>query len=209
MNYLFFSKKLGLFSGYLNFFSSIGWILLIIAMGYYHYYIVNNPANSYYYSSLPSKSFFLNAFENLRQRTPVTSVQPTHQFASTFINSNGYGQFFSAETIKLFNSEVYFWSLVQPVFILSIITSSLNLFLSTITSFLSFKARSFNHLVCSVANLFIPIYGFLLTLKIYNKINLFRNENLNNSRVVSPGQWTKFRTKLFLSKIFSEVTIPA
>ncbi|AGX89327.1 hypothetical protein [Mycoplasma parvum] len=207
MNYLFFSKKLSVFSSYLNLLSSLGWIFLIFSMGYYHLYLINDLPKGYYYSFLPNKSFIADVFSNLRQRTPVTSIQPTPSYASSFINGHGHELFFSQE-INLFNKAIKFWTLVQPVFIFSIISSSLNLGISLLTSFLSFKARSFNYLVISLANLFIPIYGFWLTFKINNKMNDFKDANLNIKKIISPGQWVKFKSKLLFSKIFSDMTVP-
>ncbi|CCE67047.1 hypothetical protein [Candidatus Mycoplasma haematominutum] len=208
MNYLYFSKKLNLFSGGLNLFSSVGWISLIFVMGYYHFYILNLPGSEEYYSKLPRSSFILNVFENLKQRTPVSSVQPTTYFASAYIAENGYGAFFS-EILKALGNTVTYWTLIQPIFILSIITSSLNLFLFWICLFCSFKARKFSYIASTFVNLLVPIWGCVLTLKIHNRWKLPTMLKTQLSQVVAPGQLVKLKARVVLSKLFSEITIPA
>ncbi|AFO52483.1 hypothetical protein MHLP_04515 [Candidatus Mycoplasma haematolamae str. Purdue] len=205
MNYLYFSKKLNLFSGYLNLLSSISWVALMAAVGYYHFLVLNDPSKEYYYSALPNKSFIQNVFENLKQRTPVTSVQAANGYAWAFIAENGYASFFSL----LLGNGLSYWSLIQPVFITSILSTSLNLGMSGIALFCCFKARDLNYLVSSLGNIFVPVYGGLLTLKIHNKVRAIDFQELRFKKPVLPGQLARFRTRLVLNKLFAESVIPA
>lgn len=195
MNYLFLSKKVNVCSAYLNLISSVGWISLTLLIAYYHIHVLHSDTE--YYKSFPWKSFLANPFDNLKQRTPTSSVQETNSFAHAYIQKNGLSSFFS---------EQGFWAIIQPLYLISIITSVTNLLLALVSWFCFCKARNFNYLVSSLASLLIPIFGGLLSLKINGRLSAIWGPKA--IKYTNPAQSCKFKAKLILSKLWGEPTIP-
>ncbi|AHC39797.1 hypothetical protein OVS_00260 [Mycoplasma ovis str. Michigan] len=195
MNYLYLSKKINFFSSYLNLISSFGWISLVSLISYYHIWVLSD--GNEYYKGFPLKNFILNPFINLRTRVPVSSVQSTHQYASSFIAQNGLGSFFS---------ERGFWSFIQPIYLISIISSSLNLAFTLVSLFCFFKARDFNYLVSCLANLLLPVLGGLFSLRINGRLSNIGGPK--SIKIVSPAQFLKLKARLLFSKCFREQLIP-
>ena len=196
MNYLYLSKKVNIGSAYLNLLSSIGWISLVLLIGYYHLWVLHDGKE--YYKGLPMRSFLDSPFLSLKQRVPVSSVQATNAYSGAYIQEQGLASFFETKG---------FWKFIQPIYLISIITSSLNLLLTLVSWFCFCKARDFNYLVSSLANLLLPVLGGIFSLKINNRLSSVWGPKA--VKIVSPAQWCKLKTKLFLTKVFCETTIPA
>lgn len=195
MNYFFISKKINICSAYLNLVSSVGWISLVLLIGYYHIYVLHS--GSEYYKNFPLKSFLANPFENLRQRTPTSSIQPTHEYAGAYIQKNGLSSFFA---------EQGFWTIIQPLYLISIFSSATNLLLALVSWFCFCKAKDFNYLVSSLASLLIPVFGGLFSLKINRRLSVTWGPKA--VKCISPAQSCKFKARLLLSKLLGEPAIP-